>query len=78
MYIPEEDRIKTLDGLKKNRDMMLDQLVKFPVAAETLSIKKKKMDVEVKLQEIEEAISLFSRTHILVNKQDYESSKLKK
>ncbi len=41
---------------------------------DTVSLKNKKIEIEKKLLEVEEAISLFSRSRILVKKQDYEQT----
>ena len=72
MFIPDEERLSTLDKLVKNREYLMEQHARLPVVIETESLKTRKMELETKLLEIEDSISLFSRPKLLVSKDDYE------
>lgn len=61
-----DERLDTLDILQSNREEALRQLSKLPFVIETPSAIKKKIDIEMKLKEIESAIALFSRPKVYI------------
>ena len=62
----EEERLNTLEVLKKNKLVGYDELAKLPMTIETPSLVKRKNGLERKLEQIEEAIKIFSRSVVWV------------
>lgn len=62
----ESERLETLEILQRSRDEAMNQMRKLPFVIETPSMIRKKNDLEIKLKEIESAISLFSRPKVYV------------
>ena len=62
----EQERLETLESLKKNKEEILKMLMKMPISMRTESLKKQKIDLDNKLQEIEKAIDMFSRKQVFV------------
>ena len=62
----EDERIKTLEELKKNRSEMNEMLQKMPLSMKTDTLKNRKREMEQKLTEIEKAITTFSRKVVYV------------
>lgn len=69
--MPDEERRSTLDVLLKSRTEALKQLQHMPFIVETPSAQRKKLALEDKLKEIEDAVALFSRTKVFVKVEDY-------
>jgi hypothetical protein len=63
----DAERLETLEVLKKNKGVGYDELAKLPMSIETPSLIKRKNALERKLEQIEEAIKIFSRTVVWVN-----------
>ena len=59
--LSEEERIATLENLEKNKKEITRILMSMPISMRTESLKKQKVDLEAKLQEIDKAINMFSR-----------------
>jgi hypothetical protein len=64
--MPEAERISTLEILHTSKAEAMRQLQNMPFVVETPSQKKKQVELETKLREIERAISLFSRPKVYV------------
>ncbi|KAJ3012554.1 hypothetical protein HKX48_006213 [Thoreauomyces humboldtii] len=64
--VPEEERLATLDALRKKQDELLSVLAHFPVVIETLGQKRRKAAVEAQLKELEDAEDVFSKKRVLV------------
>ena len=66
--MPEAERLETLQALKKSEAEGKRQLMQLPLRVETASQQKKKAELEGKMKEIEEAIVIFSREKVFINK----------
>ena len=64
--IPEDERLATLNDLMANKARVNEILMKMPISMRTDSLRKQKTELEVKLLEIEKAISIFSRKEVFV------------
>ena len=64
--LSEEERICTLENLKTSRNEVLKTLGKMPIAIKTLSMAKKKEELERKVEELEKAIDTFGRKNVYV------------
>jgi Calmodulin-binding len=64
--MPEEERLETLAILETNRLEVEQEIQKLPFVIETPSAVKHKNHLEKRLQEIEEATKIFSRSKVLV------------
>ena len=60
------ERLETLEVLKKNKKVGYEELQKLPMTVETPSLIKRKSALESKLQQIEEALKIFSREVVWV------------
>jgi len=65
--VPEDERRKVLAKLKKSQDELEIELGSLPVRqCDTLKYKQRKMDIEVKLNELDEAVKIFSKKKVFV------------
>lgn len=64
--LPESERISTLEDLQKNKKEVLKLLMQLPISMRTESLKKQKIELEAKLQEMDKAIDTFSRKVVYV------------
>ncbi|NWR57694.1 ENKD1 protein, partial [Bucorvus abyssinicus] len=64
--MPEGQRLETLGNLKQSQEQLVKDLVMLPVRADTLSVQKRREDLERKLSQIEEAIKIFSRPKVFI------------
>ncbi|NWX03626.1 ENKD1 protein, partial [Caloenas nicobarica] len=64
--MPESQRLETLSNLKQSEEQLIKDLVMLPVRTDTLSMQKKRVDLERKLSQIEEAIKIFSRPKVFI------------
>ncbi|KFV79919.1 Enkurin domain-containing protein 1, partial [Struthio camelus australis] len=64
--MPEGQRLETLSNLKQSQEQLVKDLVMLPVRADTLSIQKRRMELERKLSQIEEALKIFSRPKVFI------------
>lgn len=64
--LEESERIATLEKLQKNKGEVLKILSQLPISMRTESLKKQKIQLEQKLEEIEKAIATFSRRTVYV------------
>ncbi|PNW79608.1 hypothetical protein CHLRE_08g359850v5 [Chlamydomonas reinhardtii] len=65
--MPEDERLETLEVLKKNREEVDRAIQQLPLRIETPSAIRRKEDLERRLREIEDAIKIFSRPKVLVH-----------
>ncbi|KAJ3031987.1 UNVERIFIED_CONTAM: hypothetical protein HDU68_009088 [Siphonaria sp. JEL0065] len=71
--LPEEERLETLAFLEesmKAQKKLLHELSQFGLVVETAKMKNKRSMLETKLNEIEEAIGVFSRKKVFVNDEE--------
>ncbi|XP_068706054.1 enkurin domain-containing protein 1-like [Montipora foliosa] len=68
--MPTDERLQTLDSLRKNHEELVVQLNALPVRVDTLRVKTRKSELERKLVEIEDAIKIFSRPKVFVKVDD--------
>ena len=64
--MPEDERVQTLEVLKSSREEAINQLAKMPFILETPTAKRKHAELEMKLKEIEAALSLFSKQKVYI------------
>mmetsp|Transcript_6786 Transcript_6786/g.21506 ORF Transcript_6786/g.21506 Transcript_6786/m.21506 type:complete len:748 (+) Transcript_6786:81-2324(+) len=69
MVMPEAERLETLAALQDSYEEVKKQLGRMPLVIETRSQIKRQEALEAKLQEIEDAVKIFSRPKVFV-KQD--------
>lgn len=72
--LPDIQRIRTLNALKARKEELLQQLRSFPLIIELGSLKKRKLDIENQILEVEHGIDLFSRPKVFVPTDQYEES----
>ncbi|XP_018113243.1 enkurin domain-containing protein 1 isoform X2 [Xenopus laevis] len=66
--MPEAEKLGTLNNLKQNQEKLVKELQKLPLGSDTLSIVKRRTELEKKLLEVEEAIKIFSRPKVFIKK----------
>ncbi|NWU69956.1 ENKD1 protein, partial [Pterocles burchelli] len=64
--MPERQRLETLSNLKQSQEQLIKELVMLPVRTDTLSMQKRREELERKLSQIEEAIQIFSRPKVFI------------
>uniref|UniRef100_A0A8D0G764 Enkurin domain containing 1 n=1 Tax=Sphenodon punctatus TaxID=8508 RepID=A0A8D0G764_SPHPU len=64
--MPESERLETLSNLKQSQEQLLRDLLLLPVRTDTLSIQRRRAELERKLSHVEEALKIFSRTKVFV------------
>ncbi|XP_008944150.1 PREDICTED: enkurin domain-containing protein 1 [Merops nubicus] len=64
--MPEGQRLETLSSLKQSQEKLIKDLVMLPVRTDTLSMQKRRVELERKLSQIEEAIKIFSRPKVFI------------
>ncbi|NXJ84885.1 ENKD1 protein, partial [Trogon melanurus] len=64
--MPESQRLETLSNLKQSQEQLVKDLVMLPMRSDTLSVQKKRAELERKLSQIEEAIKIFSRPKVFI------------
>jgi len=64
--LSEEERMQTLTSLQDTRKDLCNMLEKMPITMKTMSVQKRKEELENKLNEIENAIKTFSRKQVFV------------
>ncbi|ELU06523.1 hypothetical protein CAPTEDRAFT_166725 [Capitella teleta] len=62
----DHERKDTLQKLRQTQKELLTQLGHLPIRTDTLTVRKRKEEIETKLSEIEEAIKIFSRPKVFV------------
>ncbi len=64
--LSESERVSNLESLHSRKRELINILEKLPVSMSTLSLINKKRDIENKLDEIDEAIEIFSKKHVFI------------
>uniref|UniRef100_A0A0B8RUH3 Enkurin domain-containing protein n=1 Tax=Philothamnus irregularis TaxID=1899461 RepID=A0A0B8RUH3_9SAUR len=64
--MPESQRLETLKNLKESQEKLLKELLLLPVRIDTLSVQTRRVSLEKKLSQIEEALKIFSRPKVFV------------
>ncbi|KAI9353056.1 calmodulin-binding-domain-containing protein [Zopfochytrium polystomum] len=72
----EEERLDSLNFLMQRRSELLTDLSNFGLIVESLSAKKRRAALEESLQEIEEAIDIFSRKGVCVKCEGFEEAEV--
>ena len=67
--LSDEERIKTLNSLKKAQYENSLELEKMPITNRTIKLQKRKEELVKKLMEIDKAIEMFSKKQVFVKKQ---------
>ncbi|XP_070616447.1 enkurin domain-containing protein 1 isoform X1 [Erythrolamprus reginae] len=64
--MPEHQRLETLKNLKESQEKHMKDLLLLPVRIDTLSVQTRRVSLEKKLSQIEEALKIFSRPKVFV------------
>ncbi|GFT30253.1 enkurin domain-containing protein 1 [Nephila pilipes] len=64
--LPDEERIETLELLKKNQEEIIQSLSALPVRNDTIRLRSYKEELERQLAKVEEGIKIFSRPKVLI------------
>ncbi|KFR09920.1 Enkurin domain-containing protein 1, partial [Opisthocomus hoazin] len=64
--MPEGQRLETLGNLKQTQEELVKDLVMLPMRADTLSVQRRRVELERKLSQMEEAIKIFSRPKVFI------------
>ncbi|NXG54661.1 ENKD1 protein, partial [Hemiprocne comata] len=64
--MPENQRLETLGNLKQSQEQLIKDLVMLPVRTDTLNMQKRRVELERKLSQLEEAIKIFSRPKVFI------------
>lgn len=66
ILMPESERLETLQILNETKEKIIKDLRNLPMICDTLGLKRKKTELEAKLQEIEDALVIFSRSKVYI------------
>ncbi|NWV45745.1 ENKD1 protein, partial [Daphoenositta chrysoptera] len=64
--MPESQRLETLGNLKQSQEQLIKDLVLLPMRGDSLKMQKRRVELERKLSQIEEAIKIFSRPKVFI------------
>ncbi|XP_071423298.1 enkurin domain-containing protein 1 [Pithys albifrons albifrons] len=64
--MPENQRLETLVNLKQSQEQLIKDLVLLPMRADSLRMQNRRVELERKLSQIEEAIKIFSRPKVFI------------
>uniref|UniRef100_A0A8C9MTT6 Enkurin domain containing 1 n=1 Tax=Serinus canaria TaxID=9135 RepID=A0A8C9MTT6_SERCA len=64
--MPEAQRLETLSNLKQSQEQLLKDLVLLPMRGDSLRMQKRRVELERKLSQIDEAIKIFSRPKVFI------------
>ncbi|XP_044275771.1 enkurin domain-containing protein 1 [Varanus komodoensis] len=64
--MPENQRLETLSSLQKSQEQLLKDLLLLPVRIDSLSVQNRRVALEKKLSQIEEALKIFSRPKVFI------------
>uniref|UniRef100_A0A8U7M4K4 Enkurin domain containing 1 n=1 Tax=Corvus moneduloides TaxID=1196302 RepID=A0A8U7M4K4_CORMO len=64
--MPESQRLETLSNLKQSQEQLIKDLVLLPMRGDSLKMQKRRVELERKLSQIEEAIKIFSRPKVFI------------
>ena len=71
----KEAQTATVAKLESHRNELLLQLGAIPIRSDTLRVKQLRMQIEGKLEELDEAIKTFSKPKVFVAKEEAEEAK---
>jgi hypothetical protein len=66
VIMPKQQRLQTLEALKENQSQMMKEIQSLSLTADTLRVRKRRNELEYKLIEIEDAISIFSKPKVFI------------
>uniref|UniRef100_A0A8C5T3I2 Enkurin domain containing 1 n=1 Tax=Malurus cyaneus samueli TaxID=2593467 RepID=A0A8C5T3I2_9PASS len=64
--MPESQRLDTLGSLMQSQEQLIKDLVLLPMRGDSLKLQKRRVELERKLSQIEEAIKIFSRPKVFI------------
>ncbi|NWI85367.1 ENKD1 protein, partial [Pitta sordida] len=64
--MPEDQRLETLSNLKQSQEQLIKDLILLPLRGDSLRIQNRRVELERKLSQIEEAIKIFSRPKVFI------------
>ncbi|XP_015922267.1 enkurin domain-containing protein 1 isoform X2 [Parasteatoda tepidariorum] len=64
--LPDDERVETLELLKKNQEELIRILAALPVRNDTMRLRNQKEELERQLAKAEEGIKIFSRPKVLI------------
>ncbi len=64
--LAEDERLKMLSDLEENKKILIGQIEKLPISMKTLSLQKRRDELEAQIIGIDKNISLFSRKKVFV------------
>ncbi|XP_053808577.1 enkurin domain-containing protein 1 isoform X2 [Vidua chalybeata] len=64
--MPEGQRLETLGNLKQSQEQLIKDLVLLPMRGDSLKMQKRRVELERKLSQIDEAIKIFSRPKVFI------------
>ncbi|NXI28556.1 ENKD1 protein, partial [Sterrhoptilus dennistouni] len=64
--MPESQRLDTLSSLKQSQEQLIKDLVLLPMRGDSLKMQKRRIELERKLSQIDEAIKIFSRPKVFI------------
>uniref|UniRef100_A0A8C3UPV6 Enkurin domain containing 1 n=1 Tax=Catharus ustulatus TaxID=91951 RepID=A0A8C3UPV6_CATUS len=64
--MPESQRLDTLGSLKQSQEQLIKDLVLLPMRGDSLKMQKRRIELERKLSQIDEAIKIFSRPKVFI------------
>nr|XP_056718806.1 enkurin domain-containing protein 1 [Euleptes europaea] len=64
--MPESQRVETLNNLKQSQEQLLKDLLLLPLRADTLNLQSRRVGLEKKLSQVEEALKIFSRPKVFI------------
>ncbi|NXP86833.1 ENKD1 protein, partial [Passerina amoena] len=64
--MPEGQRLETLTSLKQSQEQLVKDLVLLPMRGDSLRMQKRRVELERKLSQIDEAIKIFSRPKVFI------------
>ncbi|KAG8179897.1 hypothetical protein JTE90_017429 [Oedothorax gibbosus] len=64
--LPDEERLETLELLKKNRDELVQSLSSLPVRNDTLRLRRCREELEKQLAKVDEGLKIFAKPKVLI------------
>jgi hypothetical protein len=64
--LSEDERLETLNQLLESRKEVITLLERMPISLKTMSLQNRKMELERKLDELDDAIRTFSRKQVFI------------
>jgi hypothetical protein len=69
--LSDEEKNETLNNLMNTRKELINLLEKMPITMRTIAVQNRKLEMEKKLEEIEQGIKTFSRKQVFVKIDSY-------